>query len=191
MKLVLASQSPRRRALLKAAGLSFSCLAPQDVHEHPRQGEVPATLVRRLAAEKALSVATRRPGCWVIGCDTEVVLDGRVLGKPKDKATAKKMVLSLSNRGHMVLSGLAWVDAEGCLRDVECVMSRVTFGRIPKDELERYIASKEPYDKAGGYGIQGTAAKWVTRLEGDYFNVMGLPVTRVWNGLMRFSAFGD
>jgi len=146
-------------------------------------------LVRRLAAEKALSVASRKPGYWVIGCDTEVVLDGWVLGKPKEKTAARKMLRCLEGRSHLVLSGLAWVDPEGCLRDVECVMSRVTFGKIPNAELQRYIETQEPYDKAGGYGIQGTAAKWVKKLEGDYFNVMGLPVTRLWAGLARFGAF--
>jgi len=189
LKLILASRSPRRRLLLKAAGLSFSVLTPHGVHEHPRKGESPKALVCRLAGEKALVVASQKPGCWVVGCDTEVVLNNKVLGKPANKAAAKKMLCSLEGRTHVVISGIAWVDSEGGLCDTECVESRVTFGRIPQDELKNYINSKEPYDKAGGYGIQGPAARWVKKLEGDYFNVMGLPVTRVWNGLMRFGAF--
>lgn len=191
MKLILASRSPRRRFLLKAAGLSFSVLTPHDVHENPRKGESPKTLVCRLAGEKALAVAEQRPGYWVVGCDTEVILNGKVLGKPANKVAAKKMLRSLEGRTHVVISGIAWVDSEGGLCDTECVESRVTFSRIPKEELESYINSKEPYDKAGGYGIQGPAAKWVKNLEGDYFNVMGLPVTRVWKGLMRFGAFSE
>lgn len=188
MKLVLASKSPRRRALLKAAGVSFICVSPRGVPEDARAGEAPGSLVRRLASAKALSVAAKRPGGWVLGCDTVVVLDGLVLGKPKDRAEAGRMIAALSGRSHVVVSAFACVDPRGRLRDVQTVMSRVTFGRVPKAEREAYLRTKEPYDKAGAYGIQGTAARWVTGLEGDYFNVMGLPVTRVWTALMRLGA---
>ena len=189
MRLILASKSPRRRVLLKAAGLSYSVESPRGISEEARSGESPRKLVRRLAAEKALSVAVRRKGAWVVGCDTEVVLHRKRMGKPGNPTEAVRMIRSLEGRTHQVLSGIAWVDPQGRLRGTECVESLVTFGRISKVDLERTLALREPYDKAGGYGIQGTASKWVVRLKGDYFNVMGLPVTRLWLGLIRFGAF--
>jgi len=141
--------------------------------------------VKRLALSKAMAVAALHPGQWVLGCDTEVVLRRRVLGKPSGPRTGLRMLRSLSDRTHQVMTGLALVGPGGRVLDRDCVTSRVTFGPIPPLELQAYLRTREPYDKAGGYGIQGTARRWMTAVEGDYFNVMGLPVSRVLEALIR------
>ena len=165
--------------------MAFRSVAPLGVPETTRPQESPRSLVKRLALSKALAVAARHPGHWVLGCDTEVALGRRVLGKPKNPQAAREMIHSLSNRSHQVLSGLALVGPGGQILFRDCVASRVSFGPIPPAELQAYLKTREPYDKAGGYGIQGTARRWVTSLEGDYFNVMGLPVSRVLEALIR------
>lgn len=180
MRLILASASPRRRELLTQAGYAFS-VAAADVDETPRHGESPAAYVQRLAEEKAAAVLARHSGdglaLIVLGADTTVVLDGEILAKPDDAAHARAMLRRLSGRVHQVLTGIAVATGAGIRSGFET--TSVTFAEIPAAELEFYCATAEPMDKAGAYGIQGYAARWIPRIEGDYFNVMGLPIARV------------
>lgn len=190
--LVLASASPRRRELLAQAGYRFAVEAA-DIDESLWPGEDPAEYVRRLASEKAQAVFARcvgdavaGDGAWlqgsargplvVLGADTTVVLDGAILGKPADSEEARAMLRRLSGRTHTVLTGIAVVSQSGPLAAVDA--TAVRFDEIPEAELAAYTATPEPLDKAGAYGIQGYAARWIPRIEGDYFNVMGLPIAR-------------
>jgi septum formation protein len=177
-RLVLASASPRRRELLAQAGYVFTAEAA-DVDESVHPGESPAAYVRRLAEEKAQAVFARQSNdatLVVLGADTTVVCDGDILAKPVDAADARRMLLRLSGRVHQVLTGVAVVTRAGVAGAVEA--TEVTFSEIPAAELDLYCATAEPLDKAGAYGIQGYAARWVPRIHGDYFNVMGLPIAR-------------
>jgi septum formation protein len=186
--LILASASPRRRELLTQAGFSFT-VESADVDESLRVGEDPVAYVLRLAVEKAQAVFARHPThrgetamggapdvLVVLGADTSVVLDGEILGKPADAADAMRMLRRLSGRTHQVLTGVAAVSRAGTVSGVET--TSVTFSEIPEAELNFYCATAEPLDKAGAYGIQGYAARWIPRIDGDYFNVMGLPIAR-------------
>lgn len=172
-RLILASGSPRRRELLAQAGYVFTVQAA-DIDESIREGEAPQEYVRRLALEKASAVATHEPGAVVIGSDTTVVLDGEILGKPADVAEARAMLRRLSGRVHQVHTGIAAVCGERLESRVET--TDVTFSAICAEDLERYLATGDSLDKAGAYGIQGYAARWIPRIDGCYFNVMGLPV---------------
>jgi len=182
MRLILASGSPRRRELLAQAGYTFTVEAA-DVDESVRAGEDPGAYVKRLAEEKALTVFERQRvsesagRLVVLGADTTVVCDGEILAKPDDAEHARQMLRKLSGRTHEVLTGVAVVTRAGTVSAVET--TEVVFGEIPEAELERYCATHEPLDKAGAYGIQGYAARWIPRIDGDYFNVMGLPIARV------------
>jgi septum formation protein len=179
-RLILASASPRRRELLAQAGFVFEVEAA-DLDETQRVGEEAAAYVRRLAEEKARAVFARRSGeglaLIVLGADTSVVFDGHVLGKPIDARDAERMLRMLSGRVHRVLTGVAAATRAGVVSDV--VTTEVTFLAIAEGELATYCATGEPLDKAGAYGIQGYAARWVPRIDGCYFNVMGLPIARV------------
>jgi septum formation protein len=179
-RLILASASPRRRELLAQAGYEFEVEAAH-IDETPRAGEEPAAYVQRLAEEKARAVlahhANDAADLIVLGADTTVVCDGEILGKPDDAADARRMLRQLSGRTHYVLTGIAAATSAGTMGAVEC--TAVVFSHIPDDELDLYGATPEPLDKAGAYGIQGYAARWVPRIDGDYFNVMGLPIARV------------
>ncbi len=198
-KLILASGSPRRRELLAQAGYVFE-VRPADVNEDVRAGEAPAAYVTRLAREKALAVfeeaETRdkgigNSGLVVLGADTTVTLDGEILGKPADAADAARMLRRLGGRTHRVMTGVAVVTRPGDedlplgtlesnLRVESAVeVTAVEFAAMSDAEIAAYIATGEPMDKAGAYGIQGMAAKWIPRIEGDYFNVVGLPLARV------------
>lgn len=174
-RIVLASASPRRRELLAQAGVMFHVQAA-DIDETRRAGEAPEAFVLRLAEEKARAVSALCKNETVLGADTVVVVDGEILGKPADAADARRMLQMLAGRVHQVLTGIAVVRGEHCLTAVET--TQVTFHAIGEEELTRYIASDEPMDKAGAYGIQGYAARWIPRIEGDYNNVVGLPIAR-------------
>jgi septum formation protein len=178
-RLILASASPRRRELLAQAGYTFTAEAA-DVDESEREGEEPGAYVRRLAEEKAQAVFARHAAedlpLIVLGADTTVVCDGEILAKPADAADAKRMLRVLSGRTHQVLTGITAVTRTGTTSAVET--TDVTFSPIPEVELDLYCATPEPFDKAGAYGIQGYAARWIPRIDGDYFNVMGLPIAR-------------
>lgn len=173
MRLILASSSPRRRELLTQAALHFDIL-PADIDETQRPHEGPAAYVQRMALEKARAVHARHPEALILGADTTVVLNGEVLAKPADRADAERMLRALSGRTHHVHTGVVLLSASAQRTHVET--TAVTFAPISEAELEHYIDSAEPYDKAGAYGIQGYAARWIPRIEGDYFNVMGLPL---------------
>jgi septum formation protein len=183
IRLILASASPRRRELLTQAGFAFT-VEPAEVDETPLAGEAADAYVERLAREKAQAVCRRQRGdadlATILAADTTVVLpDGTILGKPADAADAARMLRRLSGRTHSVMTGIAAVSTanpELVLSAVET--TRVTFAVIPDSGIDGYVASSEPLDKAGAYAIQGYAARWIPRIEGDYFNVVGLPIAR-------------
>jgi septum formation protein len=174
--LVLASASPRRAELLRAAGFAF-IVHPVDVDESPREGEPPEAYVTRLAAEKLDAARTAHPEAVIIAADTTVVLDGLVLGKPEDDEAAAAMLRQLSGRSHVVLTGVAVGSPGGTA--VEMASTVVHFSHLTEKDLAWYVASGEPRDKAGAYGIQGLASRFVERIEGSYTNVVGLPVALV------------
>ena len=175
-RVVLASQSPRRRELLALIGIAHE-VRPADINEEYFPGERPHDHAERLARDKAAVVARECPDALVIGSDTIVVVDGDVLGKPRDEAHAAAMLGRLSGRSHIVLTAVAvrWRGSERAA--VEEVA--VTFHSLAADQIESYIATREPMDKAGAYGIQGFGATIVARVDGDYFAVMGLPLQRL------------
>jgi septum formation protein len=185
-RLVLASASPRRADLLQAAGIGFEVI-PADLDETPLPGEQPEPYVRRLALMKAQAIADageRRP---ILGADTVVVIDHRMLGKPVDTADARQMLEALSGRTHLVLTGVAIIaPVNGQARTEEprqavtrVAATQVEFARLSTAEIDWYTASGEPMGKAGAYAIQGLASRFVTRIEGSYSNVVGLPVADV------------
>ena len=185
MKLILASGSPRRRELLGLYTRDFAvCVSKFD--ERSVRADTPAALAEALARGKCLAVAADHPGCVVVGSDTVVELDGEIFGKPRDAADARRMLRALSGRTHQVHTGVCVSD--GVRTESFADSCRVTFFPIPEDELERCIASGEPFDKAGAYAIQGQAALWLDRLEGDYYTIMGLPVSRTARLLDSFRA---
>lgn len=183
--LVLASASPRRRELLAQAGYTFEVL-PAHVPEDPLPGEEPIAYVVRLAREKAEAVyrqlaerdrADAGNGLAVLGADTTVVVDSEILAKPEDGADAARMLRKLSGRTHRVITGVALATSEGT--EVAAEVTAVRFVALAEDEIAAYVATGEPMDKAGAYAIQGGAAKWIPRIEGCYFNVVGLPLALV------------
>jgi len=177
--LVLASQSPRRSEILRQAGIQFT-VRIADVDESARRGEIPADYVQRLAVDKASAIQAA-PGDTVLGADTTVVIDGEILAKPIDAADARRMLSLLSGRRHDVLTGICLRRGSHIVRDF--ATTGVVFAAITAEEIEDYVASGEPMDKAGAYAIQGLASKFVERIEGDYFNVMGLPISLVYRHL--------
>lgn len=179
MVLILASASPRRAEILREAGIPFAVRSPR-VDETPRPGEAPVDYVRRLAAEKACAVQAA-DGDVVLGADTTVVVDGRMLGKPSDTDDAQGMLEALSGRCHEVLTGICLRRGGSLIQDH--ATTRVWFAELSAAEIGDYVASGEPMDKAGGYAIQGLASKFIGRIEGCYFNVVGLPVALVYRYL--------
>jgi len=173
LRLVLASGSPRRSRLLADAGYTFDVVAP-DVDETPSAGESPTSLVERLAMAKAVAVAQTHPDAAVLGADTVVVLDHRILGKPADAGHADDMLRDLSGRDHTVLTGWAIAHPAGCERNV--TVTTVTFRALSAGEISDYVGTGEPMDKAGAYAIQGGAAGFATGIAGSYRNIVGLPV---------------
>jgi septum formation protein len=184
MKLILASASPRRAEILRNAGIQFE-IRKTDVDESRIVGELPGDYVRRLALAKALSAATeyRDPldETLILGADTVVVVDADILGKPASQDDARSMLRRLSGRIHEVHTGLALLRKPGAEQRVVEEITRVHFAPLTDREIEDYIATGEPFDKAGAYGIQGIGGRYVTRIEGCYFDVMGLPLARLWS----------
>ena len=190
--LILASASPRRQELLRNAGINF-VVQPADIPEVPQPGEAPQTFAERVARDKARTVHRRRPGDFVLGADTVVIVDEHILNKPESAQDATRMLRLLSGRSHLVMTAVCLMgpDEEHGSRDFEDVRTettRVFFNSLDEADIAAYIATGEPMDKAGGYGIQGFASRWIPRVEGCYFNVVGLPVALVFRMLCEHDA---
>lgn len=181
-RLILASASPRRRELLARIGVEFE-VSPAHIDETRRDGEEPFVYVKRLARQKAAAVLRSHHSDTVLAADTTVVLDGNILNKPRDVAEAEAMLRSLSGRTHLVHTGIAVIQHHFAQYHVET--TAVTFDTIDEHDLAVYLASGDALDKAGAYGIQGYAARWIPRIDGDYFNVVGLPLAAVVRLLRR------
>jgi len=193
--IVLASASPRRQEILRNAGIPFTVQAA-DINETPLKDELPRDCAERLAREKALTVWRMRPRDMVLGADTIVVVDGAILGKPVDGDDAARMLRLLSGRVHQVITGVCVV---GTRSDSQLTSSEpetrtasettsVTMNELSDVEIREYVATGEPMDKAGAYAIQGMASSWIPRIEGDYSNVVGLPMALVYSMLREREA---
>jgi len=189
--LVLASASPRRQEILRNAGIPFAA-HPTDIPEVPNPGEDPRLFAERMAKEKALAVFRQRPHDVILGADTVVVVDQQILGKPQDQADAARMLRLLSGRSHIVITGVCLAGSETgnqkmetSFQDVRSETTLVTMDPLSDADIRSYVATGEPMDKAGAYAIQGVASRWISRIEGDYFNVVGLPVALVWRMLRQ------
>ncbi|MEP4147599.1 MAG: Maf family protein [Halioglobus sp.] len=180
MELILASASPRRRELLDQIGVAHRC-EPADIDETRQSQEKPEDYVLRMAMEKAATVALRHSGesVAVLAADTSVVIDEDVLGKPVDHFDGLGMLARLSGRSHSVLTGICLNIGNGEVLS-ELVETRVQFVQLTREQCEAYLATQEPWDKAGGYGIQGLAGAFVSAIEGSYSNVVGLPLAQTW-----------
>jgi len=178
-RLILASASPRRKMLLDQLGVSCTC-APADIDESHRMGEKPTDYVRRMAQEKARTIASLYPPAEhaVLAADTIVVIAGTVLGKPTDYADALFMLTSLSGRSHSVLTAICLMTGAGMV--CELVETEVEFMSLSQEVCKAYLATDEPWDKAGAYGIQGLAGAFVRSVDGSYSNVVGLPLCETW-----------
>ena len=185
MKLILASASPRRAEILRAAGLTFAVMSSA-VDETPYPSESPQDHVQRLAAAKAELVAARAVGpAIVIAADTVVALEGKILGKPRSTEDARKMLEQLSGRTHSVLTGVTLIRLPDAESRAFLESTVVHFARLSEDDIVQYLATDEPYDKAGSYAIQGRAGRYIPRIEGCYFNVVGLPLAHLIRALVE------
>ncbi|MGH9686546.1 MAG: Maf family protein [Candidatus Acidiferrales bacterium] len=196
MKLVLASASPRRAEILRNAGIAFEVRAAL-IDESPREGELPGAYVQRLALQKARTAADEAAeqqaadgDTIFIGADTTVVVEGEILGKPESEEDARRMLQLLNGRVHEVHTGVALVRRPAAWERVVDEITRVAFVKISDEEVGRYVATGEPFGKAGGYAVQGIAGQYVTRIDGCYFNVMGLPLARLYSLLREIGWSG-
>jgi septum formation protein len=183
MKLILASSSPRRAEILRDAGMSFTVMSSA-VDETPIPGESPNEYVQRLACAKAELVAARLVGpAIVVGADTVVVLDDQIIGKPRSAEHARRTLQLLSGRTHSVVTGVMLIRLPDAERRGFVETTQVQFSAISPEEISRYLATDEAYDKSGAYAIQGRAGRYISRIEGCYFNVVGMPLARLWQEL--------
>lgn len=185
-KLILASQSPRRRELLEKCGIPFIC-EPADIDETITEGNDLSDEIRRLSRRKAEAVLALHPDAVIIGSDTIVAVDGKVLGKPQDRNEAREMLQMLSGNTHQVITGLCVISSSRCFQDVS--VSHVTFAPLSSDEIDAYVSSGECDDKAGAYAIQGGAGRFITNIDGDYYAIMGLPLNSVYEELKNISLY--
>jgi len=183
MPLILASASPRRAELLRNAKIAFA-VEPSQIPEIALPGDTPPALAMRLAREKAGALQEKHPEQFILGADTVVVVDQQVLGKPLDGDDALRMLRLLSGRTHQVLTAVCLL-GPGKQEDIRSETTVVTFAAVTDSEIRDYIKSGDCMDKAGAYGIQGLPSRWIPKIEGDYFNVVGLPVALVWNMLRQ------
>ena len=182
---ILASASPRRRRFLENLGIDFT-IHVADVDETPNPTENPQDFVCRLAFEKADAVSQKHQKSWVLGADTVVVLEGEILGKPMGESSARDMLKNLSGRSHEVWTGFCLRNIENLVVGKQAVKTEVRFSALTEDIIDAYIATGEPLDKAGSYGIQGKGGFLVEQIHGSYSNVVGLPLTEVVNVLMKY-----
>jgi septum formation protein len=194
VKLILASSSPRRAEILRNAGIAFEILAPE-IDETPLPGETARAMVARLADAKARAAAAQLHAhgheCVIVGADTTVELRGEILGKPQDSANARAMLAKLSGRTHHVLTGIFLLRLPRNTTSAAIENSDVTFAPLTEKEIDAYVASGEPMGKAGGYAIQGLAGRFIHGVEGCYFNVMGLPLSRLYALLLEVGWQGE
>ena len=181
---ILASASPRRQDLLRSVGLKFKTI-PAHVNENYLAGETPRQHVKRLSCDKAMVIAKKYPKACVLGADTIVVIDGLILGKPKNETQARKMLQTLSGREHKVFTGFCIAHAAAEVYKTKVVQSAVRFKTISPKEMEWYVACDEPYDKAGGYAVQGRGSYFIQSIRGSYTNVIGLPLCEVLETLKK------
>ncbi|MDI3480496.1 MAG: nucleoside triphosphate pyrophosphatase [Tepidanaerobacteraceae bacterium] len=184
-KLILASASPRRRFLLSQLGIDFT-VEPSTEEENIDTSTQPHILAADLAESKAMNVAMRHKDSLVLGADTIVAIDGRILGKPKDSKQAAEMLSLLSGRWHYVYTGLALIDTESGKQIKDYEESRVRFKNLTSREIKNYINTGEPFDKAGAYGIQGKGSLFIEKIEGCYYNIVGLPLFKLNTMLLKF-----
>jgi septum formation protein len=184
VQLILASASPRRADLLRAARIPFR-VRPSEIDETPHLDELPHVYVERMAREKAQAVARDEPGGLVLGADTAVVIDTRILGKPRDREDAIAMLRQLSGRAHVVVTGIALYSVAATRLETAVERTVVHMALLAADEILAYVDTGEPLDKAGAYGAQGVASRYIERVEGSYTNVVGLPVATVYALLRR------
>ncbi|EEL49112.1 MULTISPECIES: Maf family protein [Bacillus cereus group] len=184
-KLILASGSPRRKELLELADVSFEIVV-SEIEETIGAYSSPADIVMSLALQKASAVAENHDECVVLGADTIVTYESRILGKPTDEKEAKEMLQLLSGKTHEVYTGVALISKEKTVTFYE--RTEVTFWELTEEEIDAYIASKEPLDKAGSYGIQGKGSIFVQHIQGDYYSVVGLPIARLVRELKQFDS---
>ena len=189
-EIILASASPRRSELLESAGIAFE-VVPGEIDEAPLPGELPGDHVQRLSREKAVDVAERTEGRYFIGADTIVVCDGEIMGKPKDRADAFRMLHKLSGIPHEVITGYTVYDKKRDGFLTAAVITKVYFKSLRDEEIDAYIATGCPFDKAGAYAIQGGAAYMVRKIDGSYSNVVGLPLCEVVETLQRMGALEE
>lgn len=184
---ILASASPRRREMLQSVGLNFKII-PAHVDEAYIDGESPAEHVKRLSCNKSMAVANKYQQAWVLGADTIVVIDGSILGKPNNRTQAKKMLKKLSGREHKVFTGFTITNKALNIHETKVIQSTVRFKTISAEEMNWYTADDEPYDKAGGYAVQGKGAIFIKSIRGSYSNVIGLPICEVVELLKKHNA---
>ncbi|NQU03292.1 MAG: septum formation inhibitor Maf [Syntrophaceae bacterium] len=184
---ILASASPRRRELLEGMGWDFKTI-PSGVDEEFLEGESPRGHVLRLSREKTVMVSRENPDAWVLGADTEVIIDDEVLGKPETPEEARAMLKKLSGRMHRVITGFSIAKESAGVNIDNIIESQVFFREISDDEIEWYIKTDEPYDKAGGYAVQGNGTLFVKEIRGSYTNVIGLPLCEVVSALKSVGA---
>lgn len=193
MNIILASSSPRRAEILRNAGIHFEIRAAE-IDETPLPGETAEAMVARLAEAKARAVAAQldapRRDFIIVGADTTVELDGEILGKPDDSRDAANMLAKLSGRTHRVLTGIFLVKLPGNGARTAVESSAVTFAALSRNEIEAYVKTGEPMGKAGAYGIQGYAGRFISKIEGDYFNIVGLPLSRLY-ALLRETGWNE
>lgn len=178
-RIILASASPRRAELLKQIGVVFE-LAPSQIEERPHPDEAPADYITRIARAKVIAVARERSAGLIIGADTVVVLNGQVMGKPENETDAQKMLRQLSGKWHAVLTGVALYDVQTRHEVADYEKTLVKFAQMTDAEIEWYVRTGEPMDKAGAYGIQGLGGLFVDEVAGNYYNVVGLPIPLVY-----------
>lgn len=184
-KIILASGSPRRKEILTSMGVEFD-VVKSDIDEKSSDGTKPNILAMALAFEKANSVAINNVNDFVLGADTIVAIDGIVLGKPRDKDEATKFLKLLSGRTHEVITGFSIICLNEKIKIIDCEVSEVKFKKLSDIEIDEYVNDDEPYDKAGGYAIQGKASKFIESYHGDYDNIVGIPKDKLKKYLLNF-----
>ena len=184
MNIILASASPRRKEILENASVKFEVMA-SCIEELTLDGESPCQMVMRLAFEKGMDIASRKKSDLIISADTIVVIDNTVLGKPENEIEARKMITSLSGRTHQVITGISLINLDNNKKIIDYVISNVKFKNLSEEDIndytykQSYERTRESFDKAGAYGIQGYGALLVDEIQGDYFNIVGLPISRL------------